>query len=629
MSLADSLARLAVFSKTDSHREMLDAATKLLAKYPSVDALHNALVALVRLDRYKAANDLLTLHEQLALAPGNNALTPIIAYIQYKIGSPQDVVEAAAERAQQQQQQLNGQSHRAALHVLAQYYYRAGKSDEALKLYHQLIETCNNSSEAADLAVNERAVLSQLLFANPRSRYLAPISSGDETSYDQLFNDALVLIVSRRYTEALSLLDKTHDIAQAALADAEADAQETFAELGPIALQKAYTHILLSQHDKALDILTDLANRVAELDANNTSDTNIKLLKLIIDTNRLHCLAKLGQLDISTASPHLLYAELGLPNSLAEAVTAAKITTPQLEVLQRNHIRLALATGKRNPHPHALSTPVEIALQAAADATAKNVPQRAIALLERLIATTEAESQPEQQQQQQLLVHPALGTLLHALYETTNATAKQHQLLTTIANTLLNTSSAKSSGDSVDYARFVALKLMPANSSLANALLAHIGEQDLLERKPTEEQVQELLSGSSIGIDVEHLVSQGIEPLITADVTSTGSAPVVSTIKLRERKRKRSKLPASYNADATPDPERWLPMKDRAAFKAKKAKKNAKGLGMSTQGGAIDADTEKKLNLNMASTSASPSPSPTPSSVPVPAGKKGKKKGKK
>lgn len=629
MSLADSLARLAVFSKTDSHREVLDAATKLLAKHPSVDALHNALVALVRLDRYKAANDLLALHEQLVLAPGSNALTPIIAYIQYKIGSSQDVVEAAAERAQgAQQQQLNDQSHRAALHVLAQYYYRAGKSDEALKLYHQLIETCNNSSEAADLAVNERAVLSQLLFANPRSssRALAPISSGDEASYDQLFNDALVLVVSRRYTEALSLLDKTHDIAQATLADAEADAQETFAELGPIALQKAYTHILLSQHDKALHILTDLANRVAELDANNTSDANIKLLKLIIDTNRLHCLAKLGQVDISTASPHLLYAELGLPNSLADAVTAAKITTPQLEVLQRNHIRLALATGKRNPHPHALSTPIEIALQAAADATAKNVPQRAIALLERLVATTEAESQPEQQQQQ-LLVHPALGTLLHALYETTNAKAKQQQLLTTIANTLLNTSSAKSSGDSVDYARFVALKLMPANASLANALLAHIGEQDLLERKPTEEQVQELLSGSSIGIDVEHLVSQGIEPLITADFTSIASAPVVSNMKLRERKRKRSKLPASYNADATPDPERWLPMKDRAAFKAKKAKKNAKGLGMSTQGGAIDADTEKKLNLNMASTSVSASPSPSP--APVPAGKKGKKKGKK
>ena len=51
----------------------------------------------------------------------------------------------------------------------------------------------------------------------------------------------------------------------------------------------------------------------------------------------------------------------------------------------------------------------------------------------------------------------------------------------------------------------------------------------------------------------------------------------------KKRKRKKPKLPKNYNPKVAPDPERWLPRRERSTFKQRKRRRNEPMKG--TQGG--------------------------------------------
>ncbi|KAK5982526.1 Tetratricopeptide repeat protein [Trichostrongylus colubriformis] len=79
----------------------------------------------------------------------------------------------------------------------------------------------------------------------------------------------------------------------------------------------------------------------------------------------------------------------------------------------------------------------------------------------------------------------------------------------------------------------------------------------------------------------------------------------IVTRKLKNRKRKRKvKLPKNYDPNVPPDPERWLPKQERAAYKKKQKKNRDRDIGRGTQGSA-------STNPNVEFTTASPS-SPAP-----------------
>lgn len=52
------------------------------------------------------------------------------------------------------------------------------------------------------------------------------------------------------------------------------------------------------------------------------------------------------------------------------------------------------------------------------------------------------------------------------------------------------------------------------------------------------------------------------------------------------------KLPKNYDPKATPDPERWLPMKERAYYRGKKKGKKKEQIGKGTQGAMAGASAE-------------------------------------
>ncbi|KAK9500134.1 hypothetical protein O3M35_001452 [Rhynocoris fuscipes] len=66
----------------------------------------------------------------------------------------------------------------------------------------------------------------------------------------------------------------------------------------------------------------------------------------------------------------------------------------------------------------------------------------------------------------------------------------------------------------------------------------------------------------------------------------TPGTPNVAVKKKKSRRRKR--LPKNYDPNVDPDPERWLPKRERSTFKKKKDRRN-KEVGKGTQGGAAHA----------------------------------------
>jgi signal recognition particle subunit SRP72 len=97
------------------------------------------------------------------------------------------------------------------------------------------------------------------------------------------------------------------------------------------------------------------------------------------------------------------------------------------------------------------------------------------------------------------------------------------------------------------------------------------------------------------GIDVASLLSAGVAVPTSKTGSSTlkRAAPSGTDGKTHKRRRK-IRLPKNYVEGTKPDPERWLPLRDRSSYRPK-GKKGKKKAGESTQGGMVKE--EETLDL--------------------------------
>lgn len=127
--------------------------------------------------------------------------------------------------------------------------------------------------------------------------------------------------------------------------------------------------------------------------------------------------------------------------------------------------------------------------------------------------------------------------------------------------------------------------------------------------------VHDLISG----IDVDALFDSGVA-VARSNVTSKKRAASDEANAEKATKRRRRKLPKNYVEGKTPDPERWLALRDRSSYRPK-GKKGKKRAGEATQGGIVKE--EETLGL-VGGGGVKVEKAPAPSST-----NKKKKKGKK
>lgn len=236
----------------------------------------------------------------------------------------------------------------------------------------------------------------------------------------------------------------------------------------------------------------------------------------------------------------------------------------------------------------------------------------AISILESLFSKLE----PEKRYQ------PGLVGLLVALYE--------HQGRKKHVRTALSEASEWWKQSSKPVCACIALKLTPLTSSKNAAILLAAGKSKLESDDPADlESAGELFSSllaanpsdrgyiaglvasyattdpskisnhadtlTSVeslisGIDVSALESAGAAQPSRKRGAEEDAAPLAKAKKVRKKK---PLLPQNFDASKKPDPERWLPMRDRSYYKPKGKKGKAK-VAAATQGGPV-ADESLEL----------------------------------
>ncbi|XP_042303628.1 LOW QUALITY PROTEIN: signal recognition particle subunit SRP72 [Sceloporus undulatus] len=103
-----------------------------------------------------------------------------------------------------------------------------------------------------------------------------------------------------------------------------------------------------------------------------------------------------------------------------------------------------------------------------------------------------------------------------------------------------------------------------------------------------------------------YIRKKGVKPVTENQQKEQGQGDVK-----KKKKKKKGKLPKNYDPNVTPDPERWLPMRERSYYRGRKKGKKKDQIGKGTQGAMTAASSE----LDASKTASSPPTSPRPGTV--------------
>jgi signal recognition particle subunit SRP72 len=235
----------------------------------------------------------------------------------------------------------------------------------------------------------------------------------------------------------------------------------------------------------------------------------------------------------------------------------------------------------------------------------------AIAMLERSLQTLE-ESISEQDKD--VRFNPGLLGVLVSLYKLEGRKVQVRTELSKAASywrerseppvSLLRAAGASllHSSDRSDLALsgelFKALYQNDANDRFAGA--GYVASQATIDYAKVESQigslppVQDLISD----VDVAALESSGISPTPS---TAAAAAAAIAGVRKRPsggkdgratKRIRKSRLPKDYDPNKTPDPERWLPLRDRSTYRPK-GRKGKQRAAERTQGGVVSEKQEE------------------------------------
>lgn len=129
----------------------------------------------------------------------------------------------------------------------------------------------------------------------------------------------------------------------------------------------------------------------------------------------------------------------------------------------------------------------------------------------------------------------------------------------------------------------------PSSEIAAAGLVASVAPYDVVK---VEDHITDLPQIHSItqDVDVTKLLEAGVVSIHTTHTTLAKRPLQDEGSERSNKKRRKRKLPQNYTEGKVPDPERWLPLRDRSTYRPK-GKKGKKKAVESTQGGIVKEET--------------------------------------
>ncbi|KAH8908667.1 hypothetical protein BR93DRAFT_957586 [Coniochaeta sp. PMI_546] len=627
-------------SSIEDHEEALrlaDAAIKSSrsgADEQTLTAHHTKVVALLKLDRFDDALRAIAaagtrLEDQCLLEK---------AYALYKTGQLSDA-QVVLKKAQ---------ASRGVRHVAAQVAYRAEKFDDAAAIYRELLNAADDGilGEENDLRINLLAADAQLEWSG--NGHLVPANEkqpGREEmeAFETAYNAACGCLARGDFAKAAMLLKRSRDLCEASedLGD-----EEKKAELVPIIVQQAYVSTKLGKLEEAaalqnaiaLDEISDAATKavaqnnslvlqpqrnpyntqklvqaVPKIAGNDRlfeyQSTVLRRNKYIIE---LQCQKFPG---VKKTTGHIIAGESSSPVSSDKAALGVIHAAAKAELRTgKEALRSILPMLDSRPDDVGLLlTIIQLYIQT-------EQPGKALALLEAFFKRLEAATTSDRAD---VRFAPGLVALAVSLYRLQGRhTAIRAELAKAAAHWEKSSSSTTSSRSdsllreagiallhssnpsdlSVSGAAFERLTAASPDDRAARAgLVASFALSDPQKASPHVDAlspVDKLISGVDVAALLEHGVASLPAPPTAAGKKRSAPEPEDSAAKKAkteaEPRKRRGKLPKDFDPTKKPDPERWLPLRDRSSYRPK-GKKGKKRAAEATQGGPVKEEETLEL----------------------------------
>ncbi|RFU80881.1 signal recognition particle subunit srp72 [Trichoderma arundinaceum] len=605
----NALSALLRAADIEDHEQVLKAANAAInADNKDHVAKHTKVVALLKLDRFDDA---------LRVISGGGIklqATCILeqAYALYKTGKlaeASDLLESA------------GLEKRGLRHIAAQVAYRAEKFHETERIYRHLLDT-DAANEDSDLKINITAAVAQSQWQGIPSSSPSIIAETLD-AFELCYNMACGELARGNTSLAATLLQRA-----AILCDNsdELSDEEKKTELRSIRAQQAYLFAKIGKPSSTLEVYEMLGPATA----NDGRDF------AVITQNNHFALEPVG-------NPFLRQRKA---ESLMASAAQASLFNYQSNILKRNNLIVDLGAFKTkgvaertekilkqgslpttnsqtnaasiiNAAAHAQGLDDKEALrklQALAAKRPKDVglvltivqlqlrQQQAGAALTTFTSFLNGLETSEDTNDTDVRFSPGLVALAVSLYRSQQreASAKaeiikaaqywQYRPSQSVGSLLLEAGvELMRSSNAEDLllagSSFENLFREQQGSDVASAgLVAAFAASDASKIKKYVDQlppVHDLISG----IDVDGLFAAGVAVAPSSAVSKKRPASEEANAE-RATKRRRRKLPKNFVEGKTPDPERWLPLRDRSSYRPK-GKKGKKRAGEATQGGFV------------------------------------------
>ncbi|KAF5104955.1 hypothetical protein DV451_000116 [Geotrichum candidum] len=631
VSVSELFSRLELFSSKEEHEGVLDCSQRILAQTPEdFSAIKAFAVSAVKLDKYSTAYTFLEKNSSA------QAIVPLeYAYTLYKLGKHEELTQLVEKHP----------DNKGIKHVFAQSLYKIESFDRALDVYRELIKSdAGVSNEKFDLSVNERAVIAQSKLNKLALANDSPVSEEYADSYDQLFNLATSYIGQGKYDLAVETLKSAKIKCQT---NSSLSPEDIASDLTQILVQAAYASFKAGKDQEAQQILNSID--VKELDPVLRYIVNTNRLIIDQDTNQQLSNPNLGLRAIEAGSdynkivPKLVFSQVQIVNNnkFNLELKAGKDVKNLLKSQQKKSIgasksleittvftdieELPVSNQVKLLSKHFQKSPIDsrLAFSLAQLYTNQGDYNLAAATLFTHVKVLEV-SDPS------MAYSPGYVAALTSLFKKSK---KFYNAVDYFEKAVNYHSTFESNTDISDLIKEASLTLAgfdreteqiknyleaqyeknPNDITLITSLFA-LGDDQV--NKKYDSQKNKLNSVSSLisGVDADSLEKLGIAPLL--------KKPSANQYKVTKKsKTRKARLPKDYDPAKTPDPERWMPKRDRSTWKPKKKeRRNNKNV---TQGGQVD----EALSVEQAST-------PAPSSSTVKNNKsknvnKKKKKGRK
>ncbi|CAI2164831.1 18954_t:CDS:10 [Funneliformis geosporum] len=538
----------------EEYAKVLRSVDKILQLNPEDrDALHCKVISNIRLGKYQNATEIL----QKNFSDDN--LISEKAYCFYRLNKFDELINLL------RQYKLENKNELSLRHIEAQLDYNA-----SLEIYYALLkETDKNLDVYNDILTNFNAAKAALLFSGGDLDVKYAMKESLDT-YELAYNTACAYIGQKDYVKAEKLLNT-------AKKDYTEDKIEI--ELGTIKVQLGYVYQLQGKISEAIEIYQSVLKvKGMEVSASAIASNNLVAAKK--DSELFDSARKLRYAacqDLARKSLQIYPENDDLYLLIASTSFLQKKINKSISDLQE--------FAKQKPE----SLHINFALMQLQLLTSS--PNNALETFEKYISSIKDDKQRYKSGYVGLLVwlyeqsgmhDKAIKTLEDAgtFWKSTTSSNESTSILKQSAAFKIKTGRYQEAAQ--DYEKLV--KIDPLDTQAIAGLVSAYSHYDIEKAEKYVTSLPEINSGDGMDIDVDSI--EKFVPGVKKSYKKTDTKSDGLSQKTQVKKRKRKPLlPKSYDPSIPPDPERWLPKRERSTFKAKgKRKQLMKG---GSQGTAI------------------------------------------